>query len=90
MLSAATESAKVQIDFDKRYVTSYRLMGYNDRAVADKDFTNDKVDGGEVGAGHSVTALDQFPGLVLSPRHLRAFVRMPADGTGIKQDIRPR
>ena len=38
-------------------VRSYRLLGYENRAVADSDFRNNAVDAGEVGAGHSVTAL---------------------------------
>ncbi len=38
-------------------VKEYRLIGYENRDVADKDFRNDKVDGGEIGAGHSVTAM---------------------------------
>ena len=48
---------KVQVEFDPQVVRTYRLIGYENRDVADKDFRNDKVDGGEVGAGHSVTAL---------------------------------
>jgi len=47
----------VQVEFDPDAVRSYRLLGYEDRDVADKDFRNDDVDGGEIGAGHSVTAL---------------------------------
>jgi Ca-activated chloride channel family protein len=49
--------AKVQVTFDQSTVVSYRLVGYEDRAVDAKDFRNDRVDGGEVGPGHSVTAL---------------------------------
>ncbi|MEV0717733.1 YfbK domain-containing protein, partial [Asanoa sp. NPDC050611] len=49
--------AKVQVTFDSRTVRDYRLIGYENRAVADEDFRDDKVDGGEVGPGHSVTAL---------------------------------
>ncbi|GIF57321.1 hypothetical protein Air01nite_34160 [Asanoa iriomotensis] len=49
--------AKVQVTFDSRTVRDYRLIGYENRAVADEDFRNDAVDGGEVGPGHSVTAL---------------------------------
>ncbi len=49
--------AKVQVDFDPKAVVRYRLVGYENRAVADADFRNDEVDGGELGAGHSVTAL---------------------------------
>ena len=48
---------KVQVSFNPSRVAAYRLLGYEDRAVADADFRNDKVDGGEVGAGHQVTAL---------------------------------
>ena len=43
--------------FDPKTVTSYRLIGYENRAVADDQFRDDTVDGGEVGPGHSVTAL---------------------------------
>jgi Ca-activated chloride channel family protein len=49
--------AKAQVRFEPGTVASYRLLGYDDRAVADDDFRDDTVDGGEVGAGHSVTAL---------------------------------
>ncbi|MFF0554476.1 von Willebrand factor type A domain-containing protein [Streptomyces sp. NPDC004266] len=49
--------AKAQVAFDRRTVEKFRLIGYENRAVADDDFRNDRVDGGEVGAGHTVTAL---------------------------------
>ncbi len=49
--------AKVQVTFDSRTVRDYRLIGYENRAVADEDFRDDRVDGGEAGPGHSVTAL---------------------------------
>ncbi len=49
--------AKVQVTFDPRTVAGYRLIGYDDRALAASSFRNDHVDGGEVAAGHSVTAL---------------------------------
>jgi Ca-activated chloride channel family protein len=48
---------KVQVEFDPAQVERYRLLGYENRAIADKDFRNDKIDAGEVGAGHQVTAL---------------------------------
>ncbi|GAB1421567.1 VWA domain-containing protein [Anaerolineales bacterium] len=56
--------AKIQVDFDPELVDSYRLIGYENRAVADVDFRNDSVDAGEVGAGHNVTALYE---VVLKP-----------------------
>jgi len=49
--------AKVQVDFNPEVVAYYRLIGYENRDVADQDFRNDAVDAGEIGAGHSVTAL---------------------------------
>lgn len=49
--------AKIQVEFDPAQVERYRLLGYENRAVADLDFRNDAVDAGEVGAGHQVVAL---------------------------------
>jgi Ca-activated chloride channel family protein len=49
--------AKVQVTFDPKAVAAYRLIGYDDRALADSAFRDDRADGGEVFAGHSVTAL---------------------------------
>ncbi|MEO2163345.1 MAG: von Willebrand factor type A domain-containing protein [bacterium] len=56
---------KIQVEFDPTQVHSYRLLGYENRAVADADFRNDAVDAGEIGAGHQVVALyelDMVPG----------------------------
>lgn len=57
LLQVIARDVKVQVDFDPAVVEKYRLVGYDNREVADKDFRNDKVDGGEIGAGHSVTAI---------------------------------
>jgi Ca-activated chloride channel family protein len=57
MLQVIAKDVKVQVDFDPNVVSRYRLIGYENRRVADRDFRNDEVDAGEVGAGHSVTAL---------------------------------
>ena len=56
-LQVVARDAKIQVDFNPAVVKSYRLLGYENRRVADDDFRNDRVDAGEVGAGHSVTAL---------------------------------
>jgi Ca-activated chloride channel family protein len=48
---------KIQVEFDPDQVERYRLLGYENRAVADVDFRNDAVDAGEIGAGHQVVAL---------------------------------
>lgn len=57
LLQVIARDVKVQVEFDPEVVKTYRLMGYENRDVADKDFRNDKVDGGAVGEGHEVTAL---------------------------------
>lgn len=56
-LQNIAKDAKIQVQFNPAVVRSYRLLGYENRAVADQDFRDDSVDAGEVGAGHSVTAL---------------------------------
>lgn len=56
-LQTIARDVKIQVEFDPKKVASYRLIGYENRAVRDKDFDNDKTDAGEIGAGHSVTAL---------------------------------
>ena len=56
-LEVIAKDVKVQVEFDPAVVSSYRLIGYENRAVADADFRNDKVDAGELGSGHTVTAL---------------------------------
>jgi len=56
-LQTIASDAKIQVEFDPKTVSRYRLLGYENRAIADEDFRNDKVDAGEVGAGHTVTAL---------------------------------
>ena len=56
-IQTIAKDAKVQVEFNPEAVRSYRLLGYENRRVADQDFRNDEVDAGEIGAGHSVTAL---------------------------------
>ncbi|NDJ52630.1 MAG: DUF3520 domain-containing protein, partial [Chloroflexi bacterium] len=56
-LLTIARDAKVQVEFNPAVVEAYRLVGYENRDIADEDFRNDEVDAGEIGAGHSVTAL---------------------------------
>jgi Ca-activated chloride channel family protein len=56
-LQVIARDVKVQVEFNPAAVRSYRLVGYENRDVADRDFRNETVDGGEVGAGHAVTAI---------------------------------
>jgi Ca-activated chloride channel family protein len=59
-LQVIAMDAKVQVDFNPEVVSRYRLVGFENRAIADEDFRDDTVDAGEIGAGHSVTALYEF------------------------------
>ncbi|MET8099255.1 von Willebrand factor type A domain-containing protein [Streptomyces sp. NPDC005236] len=56
-IDLTARDAKAQVAFDPGTVEQFRLIGYDDRKVADQDFRDDRVDGGEVGPGHTVTAL---------------------------------
>ncbi|MBF7073340.1 VWA domain-containing protein [Glaciecola sp. MH2013] len=51
------KDVKVQVEFNPATVAEYRLIGYENRALANEDFNNDEVDAGDIGAGHTVTAL---------------------------------
>ncbi|MBP8080667.1 MAG: VWA domain-containing protein [Arenimonas sp.] len=56
MLTIA-QDVKIQLEFNPALVAEYRLIGYENRALRREDFNNDRVDAGEIGAGHDVTAL---------------------------------
>ncbi len=56
-LVTVAKDVKIQVDFNPNKVAGYRLIGYEDRRLANKDFDNDQKDAGEIGAGHRVTAL---------------------------------
>ena len=56
-LLTIAKDVKIQIEFNHALVSEYRLIGYENRMLNEQDFANDKVDAGEIGAGHRVTAL---------------------------------
>lgn len=56
-LATIAKDVKIQIEFNPAVVSEYRLVGYENRMLNREDFNNDKVDAGEVGAGHTVTAV---------------------------------
>jgi Ca-activated chloride channel family protein len=56
-METIARDVKIQVEFDPAQVYRYRLLGYENRFIANKDFRNDKIDAGEVGAGHQVCAL---------------------------------
>jgi Ca-activated chloride channel homolog len=56
-LQVVAKDVKLQLEFDRKAVARYRLVGYENRMLAKEQFADDRVDAGEVGAGHSVTAI---------------------------------
>ncbi len=76
---------KVQVEFNPAQVAEYRLIGYETRALAREDFNNDKVDAGELGAGHSVTAIYEITP-VGSPAQLSDPLRYAPDTVAASSD----
>ena len=64
-LVTIAKDVKIQVEFNPAQVAAYRLIGYENRRLADRDFNDDAKDAGDIGAGHSVTALYEIvpPGL---------------------------
>ena len=56
-LFTIAKDVKIQVEFNPAIVSQYRLVGYENRALREQDFDNDKVDAGDIGAGHQVTAI---------------------------------
>jgi len=76
-LLTIAKDVKIQIEFNPALVSEYRLIGYENRMLNEEDFANDKVDAGEIGAGHRVTALYEISltgsnGLRLPPRRYQS------------------
>jgi Ca-activated chloride channel homolog len=87
-LQTVAEEARAQVEFDPRVVESWRQLGYENRAIADHEFRYDSVDAGEIGPGHSVTALYEVklrgtpePGRPIALLKLRWRDPAAADGT---------
>ncbi len=56
-LFTIAKDVKIQVEFNPAQVSQYRLLGYENRVLREEDFNNDKVDAGDIGAGHQVTAI---------------------------------
>src|SRR6185369_13803714 len=56
-LFTIAKDVKIQVEFNPAHVSQYRLIGYENRALREQDFNNDRVDAGDIGAGHQVTAI---------------------------------
>lgn len=72
-LATIARDVKIQVEFNPAAVKEYRLIGYENRQLKREDFNNDKVDAGDIGAGHTVTAIYELT---------------PIDGTGLIEPLR--
>ena len=67
MLFTIAKDVKLQVEFNPQTVQEYRLVGYETRALNREDFNNDKVDAGDIGAGHTVTAIYEITPVGAAP-----------------------
>lgn len=81
-MEVIAKDVKIQVEWNEKAVEQYRLIGYENRDIADRDFRNDKVDAGEIGAGHQVTALYEVV-LADSPQGELATVRIRNKAPGV-------
>jgi Ca-activated chloride channel family protein len=94
-LLTIAKDVKIQVEFNPAEVLEYRLIGYENRGLAREDFNNDKVDAGEIGAGHRVTALYEIvkaggQGLLDPPRYGAAATQRRASKGGELAHLRLR
>jgi Ca-activated chloride channel family protein len=89
-LQTVARDAKVQVELNPEVVSRYRLLGYENRDVPDERFRDDTVDAGEVGAGHSVTALYEVklhPGVRPRAEAARLTLRYESAETGEVEEL---
>ncbi len=88
-LYTIAKDVKIQVEFNPAHVGAYRLIGYENRVLAAQDFNNDAKDAGEIGAGHTVTALyevipvDKMPAVAEGVDRLKYQPAKPA------KDVKP-
>lgn len=75
-LETMATDARVQVEWNPRVVASYRLLGYENRAMPDHQFRDDAADAGEIGSGHAVTALYEIKLAAEAPHEPLATVRL--------------
>jgi Ca-activated chloride channel family protein len=90
-LEVIAQDVKLQVEFDPAQVERYRLVGYENRAIADIHFRDDKIDAGELGAGHTVTALYELelkPGAGAGLATVRVRAKQPRGETATERAFR--
>lgn len=90
-MQTIAKDVKIQIEFNPAVIAEYRLIGYENRALNREDFNDDKKDAGEIGAGHTVTALYEIAlvgskGLSVDPLRYQDEGAVPAPASGTRAD----
>jgi Ca-activated chloride channel family protein len=80
------KDVKIQVEFNPDYVSSYRLIGYENRALNDEDFADDTKDGGEMGSGHTVVALYEL--IPAENAEIAGVTGTKSDESGLKYQTR--
>ncbi|NTX53661.1 von Willebrand factor type A domain-containing protein [Myxococcus sp. CA039A] len=86
-LQVVAKDVKLQVEFDPKAVSRYRLLGYENRMLSKEQFRDDRVDAGEVGAGHSVTALYEVKLNKPAPSLGTLRIRYKAPGGGDSKEL---
>jgi Ca-activated chloride channel family protein len=91
-LFTIAKDVKIQIEFNPEIVAEYRLIGYENRLLEREDFNNDRIDAGEIGAGHTVTALYEIAlvgsdGRMVDPLHFQPDDTNEAASTGAEPNL---
>ncbi len=94
-LQTIAKDVKIQVEFNPAVVAEYRLIGYENRVLNREDFNNDRVDAGEIGAGHTVTALYELaltgsPGRLVDPLRYGQASAPAREGNGELAFVRLR
>ena len=84
-LQTIAKDVKIQVEFNPGVVAEYRLIGYENRMLRREDFNNDKIDAGEIGAGHTVTALYELTLVTSGARLIDPLRYGSAESAGIRR-----
>jgi len=81
------KDVKLQVEFNPKNVSAYRLIGYENRLLATEDFVDDNKDAGELGIGHTVTALYEIVPTGKSSEHLKELTDLKYTNTSFSKDF---
>ncbi len=85
-LVTIAKDVKLQVEFNPATVAEYRLVGYETRALRREDFNNDAVDAGDVGAGHTVTAIYEITPVATEARAVDGLRYAPAEKSAVRKE----